>query len=70
VRTGGDYFDAQDDAGLADLMRMVIADDGRWRAGKLAYSVNRLARYSWRSSAETLTAACARLVGSGGRAAA
>lgn len=56
-----EYFEPHDDARLAELMRMVLADDGRWRAAKLARAQERLAHYSWRRSAETLAQACARL---------
>lgn len=56
-----EYFDPHDDARLAELMQMVLADDGRWRAAKLARAQERLAQYSWRRSAEILAEACARL---------
>lgn len=56
-----EYFDPHDDARLAELMRMVLADDGSWRAAKLARAQERLAHYSWRRSAEILAQACARL---------
>lgn len=56
-----EYFDPHDDARLAELMQMVLADDGRWRAAKLARAQERLAHYSWRRSAEILAEACARL---------
>jgi len=56
-----DYFDPHDDAALARLMQSALADDGSWRAERLARGRERLSRYSWESSARLLLDACTRL---------
>jgi glycosyltransferase involved in cell wall biosynthesis len=52
-----EYFEPHDDAELARLMTMVLQDDGTWRAERNAKGKSRLAKYSWRTSAETLVRA-------------
>lgn len=56
-----DYFEPHDDATLAGLMRTLLDDDGTLRARRLAAGRDRVAAYSWRSSATILADACARL---------
>ena len=63
-----DYFDPHDDAALAALMRRWLADDGTLRAQRVAAGRERLARYAWPRSAETLVRACERLAAEGGAA--
>jgi glycosyltransferase involved in cell wall biosynthesis len=52
-----EYFEPHDDAELARLMAMVLRDDGVWRAERNAKGKLRLAKYSWRASADTLVRA-------------
>ncbi len=49
-----EFFDPHDDTALARLMTMVLADDGSWRTAQNAKGKMRLAKYSWRTSAQTL----------------
>ena len=53
------YFEPHDDAALAQFMRALLSDDGARRADVVARGQMRIARYSWRQSAQTLAAACA-----------
>lgn len=53
-----DYFEPHDDQALAALMAMALADDGGWRANRIAGGRGRIGRFQWRSSAETLLHAC------------
>ena len=55
------YFDAHDDASLARHMETVLAADAGWRATQVDKGMARVARYSWRRSAQTLADACAAL---------
>lgn len=64
-----DYFEPHDDERLAALMRKVLDDDGTWRSEKLSQGQERVARYSWRTSALTLAETCAALARGDKRAA-
>jgi glycosyltransferase involved in cell wall biosynthesis len=59
-----EYFEPHDDAELARLMAMVLQDDGTWRTSRNAKGKSRLAKYSWRASADTLVRAAQASVGS------
>ncbi len=60
-----EYFEPHDDAELVRLMAMVLRDDGTWRTAQNAKGKPRLAKYSWRASADILVRAAEVL--SGGR---
>ncbi|MBB6506183.1 glycosyltransferase involved in cell wall biosynthesis [Sphingomonas endophytica] len=57
-----DYFEPHDDATLARLMQMLLDDhDGALRRDRLAKGKQRVARYTWRGSAQILADACAKV---------
>lgn len=57
-----DYFEPHDDATLARLMQMLLDDhDGALRRDRLAKGKERVARYTWRGSAQILADACAKV---------
>ena len=56
-----DFFDPHDAAALAALMRTALADDGTWRARRIAAGRARLAAFSWTRSADTLAEAAERM---------
>jgi glycosyltransferase involved in cell wall biosynthesis len=56
-----EYFDPHDDEALAGLLARALADDGSWRAERIARGRARIVRFRWRDSAETLLDACTEL---------
>lgn len=49
-----DYFDPHDDASLAALMRVALADERGWRTRRIASGRARLSHFSWKASADIL----------------
>ncbi len=63
-----DFFDCDDDRALAGLMVTALADDGAWKANRIAAGRRRAARYRWQDSAHIIARACLDLEQSGARA--
>lgn len=53
-----DHFGPDDAEGLAVLMRRALADDGPWRAARIAAGHRQAATYRWADSAAILAQAC------------
>ena len=56
-----EHFDPDDDARLADLMQLALADDGRWRRDRIVAGRMRAEQYRWADSAAVLAEACVAL---------
>jgi glycosyltransferase involved in cell wall biosynthesis len=53
-----DYFAPHDDEALAELMATALSDEEGWRERRITAGRDRIERFQWRNSAETLLNAC------------